>query len=308
MRGNVRGKAAFTLIELLVVVAIIGILAGMLLVVLGLVREQAKATNCMSNMRQLGLVFATFANDNDGSIPGEESDCSSPSRAPSYTGDPTIVNDMNGWWQGYLWPYVCEATGMPDNNVGSNIAQSSAGARAFMCPKAYATKQVIQQTIRNAGGSLTGGLRVWVSTSYAMNGNLANIFLQSGNTIGITGPTNRRPFATNHDYKLSITHPSEIPLLADIAGVAQNGDARGAVRTLNPCQIGGNFHHTTVPFDAGGNDDTNAYAIRANHGQNKASILFFDLHVINQSPDSLCNGGRCVGDATGRPHPWFAMF
>lgn len=60
---------AFTLIELLTVIAIIGILAAILIPVVGQVREHAKNAGCISNLRQWHFAWNMFASDHDDFAP-----------------------------------------------------------------------------------------------------------------------------------------------------------------------------------------------------------------------------------------------
>lgn len=59
-------KSKFTLIELLVVVAIIGILASLLLPVLGKARKKSHQAVCKNNLKQLAIASFSYQDDNDG--------------------------------------------------------------------------------------------------------------------------------------------------------------------------------------------------------------------------------------------------
>src|SRR5436189_6483490 len=115
-----RFEPGFTLIELLVVIAIIAILAAILFPVFAGVKEKARQTACMSNLRQLGTATNIYVQDYDETYPAYPFDT-----AVAWGGGPWPTDFTSASrWVPQLMPYVKNAKTFAcpsDTNVTRNM-------------------------------------------------------------------------------------------------------------------------------------------------------------------------------------------
>ena len=139
---SVLRRHAFTLVELLVVIAIIGILIGMLLPAVQSVREAARRTSCLNNVRQMVLSAHNYESSFQRLPPSFEIERG------------TILTGNNGSWSihGRLLPY-CEqanAYSMVDLNVAWD-AQKATGVPQMRVPM-YLCPSEVNDTVRLKNG------------------------------------------------------------------------------------------------------------------------------------------------------------
>lgn len=107
-------RQAFTLIELLAVIAIVGVLAGIIIAMVGRSRSAALDARCLSTQRQIGIAIQLYASEHKNRFPG-----------PCYAGVRKGYSNKSsdGSFFGYIAPYQ-----------GLEVSTSWLQADALTCP------------------------------------------------------------------------------------------------------------------------------------------------------------------------------
>src|SRR6266516_783159 len=96
-----RQQCGFTLIELLVVIAIIAILAAILFPVFAQVRQKARLTSCLSNLKQLGSALSMYVQDYDEMLTPHLDRWPKGKPSPD-AGTSVVANSLKAAWGPYI--------------------------------------------------------------------------------------------------------------------------------------------------------------------------------------------------------------
>ena len=176
--GRGRFQEAFTLVELLVVIAIIALLMAVLLPALNRARKQAKTAICLSNLRQWGLAFAMYCDNNNGYF-----------FSGQVNGSYVLGADFGRYWRVPMKPYC--------NN-----------AKMWLCPETtkpqFGGEMTPQGALSNVAWEYDGDIG-----SYGLNGWVLNP------ASGVTSVFGRTP-VENFWRTSQIKGSSNIPVFADM--------------------------------------------------------------------------------------------
>lgn len=251
-RGFMRKKCDFTLTELLIVIAIIAILAGMLLPVLGMARKTARGISCVSNLKQCGVAIAMYTTDQNGwflmSVPGAYGARFEPCHDKSWGG-----YSKGNWGNilanpGYLKINDAKVTTCPEAQVPHDASTSASGQYYF-----EATYGANVDGYWNNHGA-------WAS--YNGYGNQKGRWHFTGTQLGIKGNDNTKILRPERA-------PSDFIMLADVRWAkAYSGKYQGFG--------GASYVWSSISYSASA---PNYWAVH----NRKVSALFPDSHVKMQS-------------------------
>jgi prepilin-type N-terminal cleavage/methylation domain-containing protein/prepilin-type processing-associated H-X9-DG protein len=271
----------FTLVELLVVIGIIALLISILLPSLNKARQAANTVACASNMRQIGLMFRMYANENSGILP---------------PGGYQLAPGRNWTWTDWMDKYLTGGR-MPDavkDGDYSNTAQTYCPP-ILQCPSDNSTpmRNITYKPIRNRNWNSFGLGSLGISTISA-----------GPTTVDFYGkPASRKQYSSIANDTIMLMEWSDGSVINDSLPNSPMGTTGGSAKDAPAQQVKGPWENTNLPS----NSPVGAISY-ALHPGGRFNYLIADGHVeamtpyesagvIKGSPDYI---NRMKGPTSGR--------
>ncbi len=164
------------MIEMLTSIAIIAVLAGLSLGVVGKMRGIADGAKCLSNLKTIGVAISTYTSENNGLYPGP------------INGGQKIYYDSK-MLSGFLYPYLGEASSSPAADTVVKTFICPAWARVVKTPKK--SDNVVCYVVNNSIGS--DKFNVWGYPTQSSPQPVAAAISRIGSTNNLSSPSAATP-------------------------------------------------------------------------------------------------------------------
>lgn len=300
-------RDGFTLVELLVVIAIIGILVGMLLPAVQMVREAARRTSCTNNIRQMTLACVNFQ--------------STHLRFPPGAGMMQLADGsgstVGGSWFGSILPQmelqnVADQMAAADTNVDNNDDLIHACGqfatanpiRNFFCPSSTKLDQIANAPERRGAAAHYIGSAGPAVNSFAQSYDFFDPGSPNG-PIGLNGLFS--PYTPDLTLQDPVYSYKNAVKYSDIRDGSSNTIAVGEISRSNNQTTGFIAHRVSWVFGADGFVNTS----NATPGYVPIRIFAvrsFGNNRINENRDFLNNIGEQNTQSFSSNHPGGAIF